>query len=83
MTMTFREALEILSRRHEVQEAATDPRTGANLVLEAAHLVVTEVAALCVTDTDGLDNWIEEGTYTGNETPASIAAEWDAGQQHD
>lgn len=75
--MDFQQALDILNRRRQVQEEADDPRAGANLVLNAAHLVVTEVARSCETSTDGLADWIEEGSYTGDETPESIAAEWD------
>jgi hypothetical protein len=28
------------------------------------------------TSRDGLHDWLEEGSYTGNETPESVAAEW-------
>ena len=76
--MTFAQALDILNRRSQIQDEAADPRAGATLVLEAAHLVVTEVARVAKTDTSELGDWIEGGSYTGNETPQSIAAEWDS-----
>lgn len=76
--MTFQEALNILNHRRQIEEEADDPHTGANLVLAAAHLVVTEVAAVAETNTDGLGDWIESGDYTGTETPESIAVEWDS-----
>lgn len=78
--MTFQEALQILNDRKQIQEDAPDARTGADIVLNAAHFVVIEVSAHCQTDTGGIGDWIEGGSYTGTETPESIAAEWDSNQ---
>lgn len=76
-TMTFQQALDTIINRREVQETH-DAQTGSDLVFNAVHLVVVEVRGLCATDTDGIGDWIENGSYTGAETPQSIAAEWDS-----
>lgn len=47
------------------------------------------VAPICTTETDPPDDtttslydWLAEGDYTGNETPESLAQEWDALSDH-
>ncbi len=44
---------------------------------DARAVVADAVWPLCETDTTGLEDWISSGDYTGNETPESIAVEWD------
>lgn len=49
---------------------------------QAVATIVAAVDPLIATTTDGSDNnttlsdWIAEGEFTGDETPESIAAEW-------
>lgn len=46
---------------------------------EIVDTICAAVEPLCNTDTDGLEDWLAgSGGYSGNETPESIAAEWDS-----
>jgi hypothetical protein len=45
---------------------------------EALHVLTVNVAMHCEYGTEGLGDWLAAGTYEGDETFASIAAEWDA-----
>lgn len=45
---------------------------------KATMALSREVRYYTKTDTDGLEEWIADGDFTGRETPRSIAAEWDS-----
>jgi hypothetical protein len=63
----------------EFNKAISILKTGdGNDVDEARHVVTVEVAEHCTKSTDNLGDWIANGSYTGSETPQSIAAEWDS-----
>ena len=74
-SMTAEEAIKILaaSRGLNDDDATKDVVYDAVLVLADAVLEASETGD----PNNSLTDWIAGGTYTGNETVESIAAEWD------
>lgn len=72
--MTFEQAITIL--------ATTGSFNGSAESDEARSLVARTVRGLVrtVRFEDSFGDWIANGSFSGNETPESIAAEWDAQQ---
>lgn len=49
--------------------------------LDAIREIALIIVDLCTDDVSGLYDWIAAGDYSGNETPKSLAAEWNRTQE--
>jgi hypothetical protein len=69
--MNWNTAIWTLNNREEAEEQNPDA------VLDAIRAMIDQIEDYCETDTDGMDDWIANGDWSGSATPQQIAEEWD------
>lgn len=81
--MKFAQAIEIMTRDERETDEQLERRA------RAVDAIVAAVSPLCATGTNSepyfadperttMQEWVDSGAFSGQETPESIAAEWDS-----